>query len=685
MIRPARLELAMVLRRRTTWIALGLLILAPSALRRVDWGGIARPPADPVSFYVTVTPLLLVFAGLLIGAPLLSSSRRRRLEPIWARGPAAAGLAVRAWLVSAVVAGGGLTLSLALYNALAGAGPAGVIIESAAAGLLLLAPALLLALALAMVLGMLVGEVLAAAALITIVAVTAIVLPQSPLFGWTWLGGGTFRDALVGFGPDAGLVSVRAVLYTALAFGTALFGSWLFGIADPRSAAQRRSALLLLPALVVVVLPAASFRAEADARSNVPDWPLVDRGSSVRTRGLEVDLDCAAGTMRGVSTIEVVDAPGPVVLGLNPGLRVSKIDPPEIRWTQDAGGAIALDNAPPGTLVALTYEGALRLHRDDYQRTMPGIGRVRVVARPIRGYFSAELCFLLSGGDWYPRALGPADGPDGVQIPELRYRIAGDLRVIRPSGASLSGRLQDPPACALVAIAPSRGAVRPSHWSSTDEEQWDRLRNNLRRLGQYPDAEGLWLPLIGGGGGFGLLEEVPAADREVCLPNRMPSSREPLGARLMANLAATIAIRRQLVVEPRQAVREASGSTQDQGSRAMPGQVPSYLGTLEDALADTLDADPDALLGLRREALSDPVASGHLLARGVLPGMAANAAVWGIHEYRRLSGDASLTRLLGSLNAQAPGRVPSTNDLRSVLAALPMDQQRALAPLLDIR
>jgi len=208
-------------------------------------------------------------------------------------------------------------------------------------------------------------------------------------------------------------------------------------------------------------------------------------------------------------------------------------------------------------------------------------------------------------------------------------------------------------------------------------DQWQRLRSDLRALDVHEAATATWLPLIN--------ETVSSADG-ICTPARgLPTTIAPYSARLMSNIAAAIAMRERIVLEPRAAVQAVYGSGQEAGPRALPALLPAYLRVLQDTLADTLEPDLPQLIALRREALTSVSAEGQLLLRGVLPGHQMYAAVLGVHRYRDLADDPRLTRLLTALAESSPDAVPGRAALQRVIQALPADQRDALAPLLKMQ
>lgn len=670
------LELLMVVRRPTTWFAWALLVLPPTVLRRADLTGVITIPQEPAAFFLGAAPLPLALAALLIGAPLLAARHRRHLDTVWSRGLSSYRLAMQTLSAGAIAGVAGLAVALGTFLAAAQVAPT-QFGETAGAALVVCLPALMLYLALSALLGLILGEILAAAVIVAVVALSAIVLPQSALFPWTVLGGGTFREPTLGFGPDTDLVLARGGMHLAVAIALVGVGSWLLGVVDRRARASRWHNLVLVAALLVALPPSVSYAATTHAGATIPSWPVVDVGASVRTRAVDVDLDCEAGRLAGRSTLDVIEATGPLIVGLNPGLRVHSVEPTMLAWTQDASGAVFFQQIAAPTQIAIVYEGALVLHRDDYQPAHPGVGMTRAIALPIRAYLAPELCFLLEGGDWYPRAIGRGDGSDGAVIPELRYRIRGAAQVVHPVTGSPAGTLASPPACSIVAIGAATNVGAHTSPDPLADVQWDRLRADLRGLHMHDDARATYLPLIG---------ETITSDTGVCTPSRgLPATIAPYSARLMANNAAALAMRRHVVLEPRAGVQIARGSAQEEGPRALPALLPAYLRALQDTIADTLEPDLPQLIALRREALTSVPAEGRLLLRGVLPGRALYEAVLGVHSYRELSGDTDLARLLDALAAAAPEALPSRATLQRVVASLPELQRTALAPLVALQ
>src|SRR5581483_4729166 len=614
-------------------------------------------------------------AGLLVGAPLLAPARRRRFDPVWVRAPSGVRLANQAMLAGVAVASAGLLAALVLYILLANVSGARAI-DIATTALTICAPALVFVVTLSAVAGMLLGELFAAAVLTALVALTAFALPQSVLFPWTVLGGGTYHDRSIGFGPDAAIVVARALQYLGIAAGLALAGTWLLARIDRRSAAGVAATALLGVGIVIAVSPSAAFGARANTLANIPSWPIVAKGSVVRTRGVTVRLDCSAGRLVGSSALEVVDAAGTLWLGLNPGLRVNGVEPKRLAWRQDDSGAIALDGVRAGDVVHIDYEGSLVFHRDDYQPTRAGVVPARVVALPIGGFLSRAVCFLTRGGDWYPRAIGPAEGSDGVRIGRLRFQVDQALTMVEPATSEHEGEITDPSPCALVAIGADAQVDTPLRPTSDEQVQWTRLRTHLHALGVASDAEPIWLPLLSG---------TSAGLNAVCIPaHGLPTTLGPFANRLMENLAAQIALRGRLVMETRPAVRAEHSSTQESSARAFPALLPAYLEVLTDAIADTLEPDLADLVALRQEALTSDTAEGQLLMRGVLPGKPTYLAVLGIHRYRAISGDTALQKLTAALAAASADAVPSPQILASVVQTFPAEQREALAPLLAI-
>lgn len=682
-----RLELVGALRRRSTLLALAIAMLPALAATILNVSQmVSVPRGSRAGFYLTLLLLAAPVAGSLVGAGVLARRRRLRFDVVWARGIQPTLLTAATCAPGLLLVTLGVLLSVGIFKVLSPDEPASI-----GALYAMMAPAALpaywISVAAAVVLGVLVGETP------TILVVSALTLalgtlpPQSLAFPTNVLGLGFYWDESAGFGPDAHLILARATWGAALAVALLLIGPLALVTLDRRGAPGGHS--LFSTGLVALFAPALAvpgylvFAQAAQSTIAVPPWPTGEPGVALRTEKLQLNVDCARQILSGTSRLRVDGAASPLHLALNPGLQVTNIAASSITaWRQEASGVIVIDSVSAGTTIDIQYRGALIFHRDDYAPALPGLAPASAVRLPIRAYLSSEVCFLMRGGDWYPRGLGLADGPDGSFIDELELHADDTGVIVVPAGSSRDIALQSPTSCLFVSLerpATTPGRVAPTTAAPGSQEPWSQISARLSQMRAFTrPIRAVLLPLI---------DEVLPSPDGFCAPLAAGTIRGPsqLVERAVGEQAARLWIDLALVLDQKQGIRSVGGSTQERYPRAMPQPSPAFVVAFQSAIADLFESDLVALLDLRLRAQADPKLQETLGRRGVLGGPAINDAVLALHEYRKVSGDHYLGRLLGLVAEAAQDTTPSSVSLASAVSRLSADQQATLKALLQLR
>lgn len=678
-----RLELVALLRRPTTWISLGLFLAPAVASTVLDLGQLVTVQrGSHVGLYLTLMLLAGPLAGVLVAGGQLTPARRRRLEVVWVRGIPALELAAVAIGPALVTTAVGVFSSLTVFKLLGSAETISAP-ELFGAAIPLVLPAVWIGVAGAVLLGILLGEVPSALLIVAGIFGSAIVLPQSIVFPTNLLGLGFYWEPAVGFGPDAPLITSHGLWILALAASVLALCPIALVMTDARAAGVRRAAFMVV-LLPFLLLPSyTSFASAADQTVALTPWAAGQPRAEIRTESLSVDVDCSGEQIAGISAIRS-RTNGVLQLALNPGLHVTSVigGSHSVEWLQDPSGMLSVEGVEYGLLLAVSYAGTLIFHRDDYAPASPGFKPTTAVRLPIRAYLSPEVCFLMRGGDWYPRALGVGSGPDGSTIDQLELRIRGAGSVVVPKDGNSTLAMRSPMPCLFVAFgrpAAAESAIAPTTLTSGQLERWGGLRLKLIALQAYPPPNAVFLPLI---------SETLRSPDGVCTPQSGESvgSNSQVAARVGSEQAANLWLQQALVLDPPPGARVlGQSSSQERQPRAMPNGRPGFLNALQSTVADTFETDFPELLALRIRAQTEPQLHETLGRRGVLGGPLINTAVLGLHEYQRLSGDQHLGTLLGELGQECGGANPSRDALSRVIGRHSIEEQAALRPLLELR
>lgn len=671
------LEFACLARRTSSRIAFALL-LAPAVLATiVDLSGfVSVPNGDRIPFFATLLSLVCPLAAAGTAASLFAAGRRRRLEVVWARGMSAPALlfvsAVAAWLWTLC----GVLLSVAIFGLLT---PQTSLVTLVGAVLPLALPPLWLGLAAALAFGILIGEALAALTIVAATAASAVLFVQTPVFAYDLLGLGTYWDRSLGFGPDGRLVVARFLWSTALAVSVVFVLPFLLALRDRRVRLRRRTIAGLLVAPLLIGLTFVGFDSAARSLDTQQPWPIVTTANGLRTLALEIELDCDAGSLEAVSHVIALTVIAPLRIALNPGLRVHsvRLNGGDRQWKQDESGMLEIPDVRAGDQLDIAYGGQIAIHRDDYAPALPSIEPAAAVHLPVRAYLSHDVCFLMRGGDWYPRALGRGEGSDGSFIRDLTLHVRSSGAIVLPRNGTFDIHLLGVPTCFFAAFAHPVGdnaQLAPVPVSDRYSARLATISERLSQLHAFPSVTAVLLPLI---------DDIVPSGSGFCAPLSVRAVPSAVADREISEQVASVWVQAALLIDGRPGAGLSTlPSSQERYPRALSQSTPSIVYALRSTVADGFERDLADLIALRRRAQADPKLHEVLGQRGITGGPRINDAVLALHAYIDQSGDVRLGHLLGLIAQYSDGAPPTPSAIARAVADLSVEQQQALRPFI---